>query len=423
MLIALLKTPLERNSIIYICFFIPNKMKFKYLLYIILAAGLSFLSVFAYKEKKNSPSETKTNSNGIPIMQPLQEKMPELSAGYCNDKKIRIDNFFHRVWNKEDNVSFLIAQNGKILYENYNGFANRAKKDSITKDTPLHIASVSKVLTASAVLMLVDAGKIKLEQKVTDLLPNFPYPDVTVLTLLNHRSGMRNYAYFTYEDGNWDRKKELTNADIITIMKEKNIGLESKTDTRFAYCNTNYAMLALIIEKATGLTYPDAMQEMIFEPLGMNNTFVYETPKHKGKVSLTYKGNMDLAVEYLDGVYGDKNIYSTPRDLLKFDVAKYAPNYLNPELIKKVYHGYSNERKGQRNYGLGIRMLEFEKGEPFYYHNGWWHGNTSCYINLKKERVTMFVVSNKYTKKTYQTKKLAPLFGDYPFKTIDEGEE
>lgn len=423
MLIALLKTPLESNSIIYICFFIPNKMKFKYLLYIILAVGLSILSVFAYKEKKNSPSETKTNSNGIPIMQPLQEKMPELSAGYCNDKKNRIDNFFHKVWNKEDNVSFLIAQNGKILYENYNGFANRAKKDSITKDTPLHIASVSKVLTASAVLMLVDAGKIKLEQKVTEFLPNFPYPDVTVLTLLNHRSGMRNYAYFTYEDNNWDRKKELTNADIITVMIEKNIGLESKTDTRFAYCNTNYAMLALIIEKVTGLTYPDAMQEMIFKPLGMKNTFVYETPKHKGKVSLTYKGNMDLAVEYLDGVYGDKNIYSTPRDLLKFDMAKYAPNYLNPELIKKVYHGYSNERKGQRNYGLGIRMLEFEKGEPFYYHNGWWHGNTSCYINLKKERVTMFVVSNKYTKKTYQTKKLAPLFGDYPFKTIDEGEE
>jgi CubicO group peptidase (beta-lactamase class C family) len=206
-------------------------------------------------------------------------------------------------------------------------------------------------------------------------------------------------------------------------MKEKNIGLESKTDTRFAYCNTNYAMLALIIEKVTGLTYPDAMHEMIFKPLDMKNTFVYETPKHKGKVSLTYKGNMDLAVEYLDGVYGDKNIYSTPRDLLKFDVAKYSPNYLNPELIKKVYHGYSNERKGQRNYGLGIRMMEFEKGEPFYYHNGWWHGNTSCYINLKKERVTMFVVSNKYTKKTYQTKKLAPLFGAYPFKTIDEGEE
>ena len=398
-------------------------MKKRIILYSILLASLGTAIVGCSKEKKTADGVIKINKSGLPVLQPLQKDMPKLTSNYCNDKKSRIDSYFHKVWNKEDNVSFLVAQNGQILYENYNGFANRSKKELITADTPLHIASVSKVVTATAVLMLVDAGKIKLEQKVTEFLPSFPYPDVTVLTLLNHRSGMKNYAYFTYEDGNWDRKKELTNQDIITVMNEKHIPLESKTDTRFGYCNTNYAMLALIIEKVTGLKYPVAMQEMIFKPLDMTHTFVYETVKHLGKVSLTYKGNMDLAVEYLDGVYGDKNIYSTPRDLLKFDVARYAPSYLNPELLKKVYHGYSNEKKGKRNYGLGIRMLEFEKGEPFYYHNGWWHGNTSCYINLKKEKVTMFVISNKYTHKTYKTKQLAPLFGDYPFKTIDEKEE
>ena len=398
-------------------------MKKRIILYSILLASLGTAIVGCSKEKKTADGVIKINKSGLPVLQPLQKDMPKLTSNYCNDKKSRIDSYFHKVWNKEDNVSFLVAQNGQILYENYNGFANRSKKELITADTPLHIASVSKVVTATAVLMLIDAGKIKLEQKVTEFLPSFPYTDVTVLTLLNHRIGMKNYAYFTYEDGNWDRKKELTNQDIITVMNEKHIPLESKTDTRFGYCNTNYAMLALIIEKVTGLKYPIALQEMIFKPLGMTHTFVYETVKHLGKVSLTYKGNMDLAVEYLDGVYGDKNIYSTPRDLLKFDVARYAPSYLNPELLKKVYHGYSNEKKGKRNYGLGIRMLEFEKGEPFYYHNGWWHGNTSCYINLKKEKVTMFVISNKYTHKTYKTKQLAPLFGDYPFKTIDEKEE
>jgi hypothetical protein len=107
---------------------------------------------------------------------------------------------------------------------------------------------------------------------------------------------------------------------------------------------------------------------------------------------------------------------------LKFDKARYAPFFLNPELIKKMYQGYSYEAKGIRNYGLGIRMTEFEKGEPFYYHNGWWHGNTSCFINLRKEKVTIIVLSNKFTKKTYQAKKLASLFGDYPFK-LDDGEE
>lgn len=392
-------------------------------LYIIVFLFLNLFLTGCSKEKKVSYEVQKVNDNGLPILQPLQEKLPKLTAGYINEKKHKIAQFFDKVWNENDNVSFIVAQNGQIIYENYLGFANRAKGINITKDTPIHIASVSKVLTANAVLMLVDAGKIKLEQKVTEFLPDFPYPDVTVLTLLNHRSGMKNYAYFTYKTGVWDIKKELTNEDIVKVMKDYNIPLESKTDTRFGYCNTNYAMLALIIEKVTNLKYPEAMQEMIFKPLGMNNTFVYETSKHLGKVSLSYKGTMDLAVEYLDGVYGDKNIYSTPRDLLKFDMARYNPSFLNPELLKKMYQGYSYERKGERNYGLGIRMLEFEKGEPFYYHNGWWHGNTSCFINMRKEKVTMFVISNKYTHKTYQTKKLAPLFGDYPFKTIDESEE
>lgn len=398
-------------------------MKKRIILYSLLLISIGTSFTACKKKERIAKKVVKVNENGLPVLNPLQEAMPTLDPNYCNDKKLLIDAFFHKVWNKEDNVSFLVAQNGQVLYENYNGFANRSKKELITADTPLHIASVSKVLTSAAVLMLVDAGKIKLEQKVTEFLPDFPYPDVTVLTLLNHRSGMKNYAYFTYDDGNWDRKKELSNQDIISVMKDKNIPLESKTDTRFGYCNTNYAMLALIIEKVTKLKYPEALKEMIFKPLCMTNTFVYETSKHKGNVSLSYKGNMDLAVEYLDGVYGDKNIYSTPRDLLKFDVARYSPSYLNPELLKKVYHGYSNEKKGKRNYGLGIRMLEFEQGEPFYYHNGWWHGNTSCYINMKKEKVTMFVISNKYTHKTYKTKQLAPLFGAYPFKTIDVGEE
>lgn len=398
-------------------------MKKRYPFKTILFIFISIILIIFLKEKIFNNESDKLGKNGIPVMHPLKQEMPKLSVSYCNEKKIQIDSFFHKVWNEEDNVSFLVAQNGQILYENYNGFANKRQNQLIDKDTPLHIASVSKVLTATAILLLIDAGKIKLEQKATEFLPNFPYPDVTVLTLLDHRSGMKNYAYFTYNDGNWDTKKELTNKDIISVMNDKHIPLESKTDTRFAYCNTNYAMLALIIEKVTGLKYPEAMQEMIFKPLEMKNTFVYETSKHKGKVSLSYKGNMDLAVEYLDGVYGDKNIYSTPRDLLKFDVAKYSSTYLNPELLKKVYHGFSNERKGKRNYGLGIRMLEFEKGEPFYYHNGWWHGNTSCYINMKKEKVTMIVLSNKYTHKTYQTKKLAPLFGDYPFKDKEDKEE
>ena len=382
------------------------------------------LTVSCSKLEKTEDGVVKVNKNGIPVMQPLIEELPELTSTYINDKKYSISRYFEKTWSeKNDNVAFLVAKNGQIIYENYMGYANKRTGKNITKDTPLHIASVSKVMTSTAVLMLIDAKKISLDQKVNTIIDNFPYTDVTIQTLLNHRSGMRNYAYFTFENGNWDKKETLTNEDIVKVMVDKEITLERPTDTGFSYCNTNYAMLALIIEKVTGLKYPEAMKEMIFAPLGMTDTFVFDIAKDRDMIAPSYKGNnVEIGIDYLDGIYGDKNIYSTPRDLLKFDKARYAPFFLNPELIKKIYTGYSHEAKGIRNYGLGIRMTEFEKGEPFYYHNGWWHGNTSCFINLRKEKVTIIVLSNKFTKKTYQTKRLATLFGNYPFK-MDDGEE
>jgi CubicO group peptidase (beta-lactamase class C family) len=400
-------------------------MTSKISLYTFALFTIVLLTVSCSKQEKTEDGVIKINKNGIPVMMPLQEELPKLSSDFINDKKYGVSRFFEKTWSeKNDNVALLVAKNGQIIYENYMGFANKRTGEMITKDMPLHIASVSKVLTSTAVLMLIDAKKISLNQKLNTIITNFPYPDVTIQTLLNHRSGMKNYAYFTFENGNWDKHKTLTNEDIVTVMVDKEIPLETKTDTRFSYCNTNYAMLALVIEKITGLPYPEAMKEMIFAPLGMSNTFVFEINTDRDKIAPSYKGNnVEIGIDYLDGIYGDKNIYSTPRDILKFDKARYAPFFLNPDLLKKVYKGYSYESKGTRNYGLGIRLIEWEKGEPFYYHNGWWHGNTSCFINLRKEKVTMIVLSNKYTKKTYQTKNLAALFGDYPFKLNEDGED
>jgi CubicO group peptidase (beta-lactamase class C family) len=393
-------------------------------LYIVLLIGLVTVGC-GKKEGAAEQQQPRFNENGLPILHRLSPPFAALKPQQVQQKKADIAQYFKSVWSEtNDNVSFLVAQNGQILFEKYVGYAHRNRKEAIEANTPLHIASVSKVLTATAILMLVDAEKLQLDQKITAFFPEFPYPEVTILTLLNHRSGLSNYAYFTYDKNVWDTHQNLTNADLIPLMVEKNISLEYPTDTHFSYCNTNYALLALVIEKITGLSYPEAMRQMIFEPLGMKHSFVFEIDRHKGKVAPSYKGNnMELAFDYLDGVYGDKNIFSTPRDLLIFDMARYDKEFLNPDLVKKMYSGYSYEHKGKKNYGLGIRMIEFEEGEPFYFHNGWWHGNTSSYINLRKEKVTIIALSNKYTKKTYTSKKLAGLFGNYPFHPKGEGEE
>ena len=378
------------------------------------------LSSCGKNETESLVKDSELPENVLPQMRPLTDEEPKLSKEYINTTRQKVAHFYNKNWpRKSANGAFLVAKNGQIIFEKYDGLANFSKKDSITPTTPLHIASVSKVLTAAAVLKLVNANRLELDQKVNTILKEFPFPEVTVRMLLNHRSGLRNYAYFTdRNDGVWDRHKRLTNQDVLTLLATKNIGLESRTNTRFAYCNTNYAMLALIIEKVTAKSYKEAMSEMIFKPLGMKNTFVFDYEKDKDRIVPSYKANrVEIGKDYLDEVYGDKNIYSTVRDLLKFDRARSRKDFLESALAKQVHVGYSNEREGEKNYGLGIRMINWKTGQNFYFHNGWWHGNTSSYITLPKEQVTIIALSNKMNKSTYNVKKVAPLFGDYPFET------
>lgn len=395
------------------------KRKFPYILTILLIFFLTYLGC----SKQDQQEDTGTTIAGKTYlwMKPSQVAYPKLNSAYKAQKRASVEHFANKYFRNEANsISLLVAKNGEIIYERYQGDADKIEGTKITPETPLHIASVSKVITATAVLLLVEKGKIELDQKVSSILPEFPYTDITVRNLLSHRSGLRNYAYFVEDKGVWDLHKKLTNQDILELFTQKEIKCDCPADTRFAYCNTNYAMLALIIEKVTGMRYPEAMKTMIFDPLEMHDTYVFDYEKDRKTAVPSYKGNMEIALDHLDAVYGDKNIYSTPRDLLKFDLARTAPTFLNKALRAEMYKGYSYERKGEKNYGLGMRMLEWDTGQKFYFHNGWWHGSTSSYISLVKDHVTIIAISNKFTKNTYAVRKLAPLFGDYPFKFDDE---
>jgi hypothetical protein len=128
---------------------------------------------------------------------------------------------------------------------------------------------------------------------------------------------MRNYAYFTENKGVWDRHKILTNQDILTIMATKVFRWNSKPIPALV---TVILIMPywLVIEKITGMTYQDAMEKIIFKPLGMKDT-MYDYKKDKKLRRLLIEQIFLINMNYLDAIYGDKNIYSTPRDLLKFD--------------------------------------------------------------------------------------------------------
>lgn len=390
--------------------------------HILLYFTLYFLIIACQKQKHTEPVVTKETNHQQP-KDAFPVAFHPVTDAYKDSLRPKIEHFFKETIEDDDfSGGILVAKNGKILYEDYQGYVDHHNKVKVTKHTSLHLASISKVLTAAVILRMIDQKKLNLDQTLKSIFPEFPYEEITIRTLLNHRSGLRRYSYFTDEKGVWNKNEMLTNQDILTILCTKNIPLEFKTNKRFAYCNTNYALLALVIEKISGKTYKEAMKKLLFEPLQMKNTFVFDYFTQKDSVPLSYKSTWKtIPYDYLDAIYGDKNIYSTPEDLLKFDKATYSNQFFSDSLRKEIFKGYSYEKRGDKNYGLGIRLREWDDASTFYYHNGWWHGNTTSYITLKNDTVTCIALSNKFTRKVYQMKRVSVLFGNYLFNL--EGDE
>ena len=285
----------------------------------------------------------------------------------------------------------------------------------INKDVPLHVASVSKTLTAMAVLKLVEANKIKIHQKVTDFFPKFPYPEVEVFHLLSHRSGLPKYEYFFEKLRIQPKNKYFTNKEILNTLIEYKPGLSRNTNTGFEYCNTNYALLALIVEKVTKTNFPSAMKQIVFDPLEMNHTFIFQ-PKDslKASQSFYYVGNRLYPTDELDCIYGDKNCYTTPRDLFNFSKAMFSKDFLRKSLKDSIFTPYSNERFGVNNYGFGFRMKVLDNGKKLTYHNGWWHGTNSVFAHLLDSKVTIVAIGNKFSTRVYSALSLSSLFDNFP---------
>ena len=336
-----------------------------------------------------------------------------------NQQKIvnSLNQYYENIWNSADmSGGVLVAHGDNILLEKYKGFGRENNQMPINKDTPLHLASISKPITAMAVLKLVEAKKISLEQKVKSIFPNFPYADVTIQHLLTHRSGLPKYEHFLEENDIKPKNQYFTNQEIFDIVAKHKPELARQTDTGFMYNNFNYAILALIIEKITGKTYPEAMKEMVFAPLKMKNTFVFEE-KHINSASQSFyqRSSKLYPLDQYDLIYGDKNIYTTPRDLFNFSKALFSKDFLPKELMEKIFEPYSNEKKGVNNYGLGFRLKIFNEGKKLTYHNGWWHGSNTVFIHLRESKTTIIALSNKYSRKIYGTMLLSTLFEDFPF--------
>ncbi|GGP04056.1 penicillin-binding protein [Cloacibacterium rupense] len=386
-------------------------MKQKFVAFLI----LFFLLVSCKKDENSSLKNDLPNYGNVELDDVFNKEDSKL----INESEIEntLQLYYDKVWEKgELSGGFLVAKGDKILFEKYRGYAKENDQIPITKNVPLHVASVSKTLTAMAVLKLVEAGKIKLHQKVTDFFPKFPYPEVEVFHLITHRSGLPKYEYVIDEMKlNPPHGKYFTNQDVLDLLIKNKPELARNTNTGFMYCNTNFALLALIIEKVTKNSFPIAMQKMIFQPLKMKHSYIFQ-PKDSLRAAQSFynRGNKLFPNDKLDWIYGDKNCYTTPRDLLNFSKAMFSEKFLRKSLKDSIFQPYSNERPGVNNYGMGFRMKNFDNGERLIYHNGWWHGSNSSFSHLLKSKVTIIAIGNRFSGRVYSALALSGLFEDFP---------
>jgi CubicO group peptidase (beta-lactamase class C family) len=365
--------------------------------YIIPLLFFSFLIVNC-NETEGSEKKSNYNTPEKPVVQSKIDSVKYKAEIY------RLDTLFTKLYKADAfNGNVLIAKGKNIIYQKSFGYSIKEKNILLNDSSIFQLASVSKVITGVATLLLYEQGKLKLETKVSDILADFPYKDVTVKHLLSHRSGLPNYTYFCGEFLS-DSICSLSNQNMLDIMIKHKPKAYLNPGLRFNYCNTNYALLALIVEKISQKSYATFLKEELFTPLGMNHSYTalnIDSTKEYITRGYTMKYGC-VANDRYDGVVGDKGIYTTTYDLFLLSTALYQHKLLANTTQELAFSPHSKEVK-THNYGYGWRMRNMNDSAKEVFHNGWWHGYRTSFHRRLKDSLTVIVLSNRLNKSVYST--------------------
>lgn len=289
--------------------------------------------------------------------------------------------------NGKFNGSIVIVENNQVIMDTVFGYRDFDYEIPLTKETPFYIASLTKPITAIAILLIEEKGLLSLDDnaaKFTDNLPSYAH-NITIKQLLNHTSGIKDYE-------NIATKKGLTNDDVIQWLHSQD-ELEFESGTKFQYSNSGYIILSSIIENISKMSYAQFVQENIFNPLQMQHTRVYELNTVIPNRAIGYNKNKELD-DYSILTTGDGGIYSTAEDLYKLDKALRTDQLFSEKNTKRLYQTPILEGGSNSEYGLGW-FIEKADGMMIAQHTGGLAGFRSLFWRDLKNGSTIIALTNQ----------------------------
>ncbi len=319
-------------------------------------------------------------------------------------------------------LAVLARQNGQTVFERGYGIRDLHTKSKIDAHTNFRLASFTKQFTAMAIMLLVHHGKVRYDEALTDIFPDFPAYGraITVRNLLNHTSGLPDYedlmdAAEKAKGPTWSPEKQIQDDEVLELLKKES-NRKFAPGTSWSYSNSGYVILGLIVAKTSGKSYSDFLRERIFLPLKMSRTIVYQ----KGKNEVTNRafghskenGSLkETDQSSTSATLGDGGIYSNLEDLAKWDDALRNHSLLRAEEMKPalaaaklvdgspthwpdVPHGDNRSPGKPVSYGYGW-FLDPYQGHQRMLHTGSTMGFRTVIERFLGENLTIIILANR----------------------------
>ncbi|MCE6989667.1 serine hydrolase [Dyadobacter sp. CY323] len=331
----------------------------------------------------------------------------------AQDKSVHLKMLFDTLSRRGNfNGCVLVAEQDRILFQSAYGAANKENNRLLTNASTFELASVSKLFTATAIMQLKEKGLVSYDDSLKKFFPELPYKSVTIRHLLTNTSGIEDFLAWTEND--IDIKRINNNADIIKRLVAKARPTAFEPGSEVLYSNTNYALLASIVEMVSGQSFAGYLARNIFLPAGMTTTKVYsrhsdESPKAYA-FDYSWDGSRNQFIRtdslkrytyHLAGVYGAYGVISNTGDLYKWDQALSKNLLVRESTLKEALQPFilnQTTRFGEVTPGIPYTFVwQLLPGDPGYrdmFAPGGYGGYTSLIVRKVSRKQTVILLSN-----------------------------